>query len=947
VRITLAAFGHRMAQEPVDGLGPGSAANAILGPFLVIADELFNDLLGLAQRDMSPEACTSFRQCLADRLLKLIRRTLTLEWEVYCKVRRSQAEGAPPQDDELGGAFASSLRKGGTLAILNRYAVLVRLGAITINRWLATTRDFLARLTRDRPAIAERFQRPTGRVVAISHNWSDLHNGHECVSRVVFDSGLVVFYKPRPGGCEAALGRVVDWINRNRPSAELKSVEVLDRGAYCWVEEITHAPCATRHDGREYYRRAGMLLALMYVLHGRDLHYENLIAKAATPYVIDIETILEPEFVSDTTTPPFDGDAPQAPTVFDVGMLPSLFTNPAGVAIDISALRGIANEMKNGDAHTRAPLHRPFAFGTVLDPLQHADDLIAGFRDTYNLITLNRSGPSGFDSELAVFRRTVVRVIIRHTESYAALLDLSLSPKHLRNGVDRSIELHVIGKPLNDGEVLAKQWQAFRSELLALESLDVPYFSASADDTHLFDASGPVLEGCLAAPPLERVITGLDRLSADDCEKQIGLIRCSLNLPGVRLQSTTAANLRGIPNFEKAAWAVSIGEMLLRDAIRRPDGSFVWSARREDFRYCAPGLIDNGLYGGTLGLAFFFASLYRHTGREDFRDAAGRAVAPSLAGIRNGDQRPTARTTERFGLAAGLGSKCYAFARLAEFLGDRSYLSHALSAVHSVDSTEADGEVALDLMDGIAGGIVGLVVLHEAASDAGVLNLASRLASRLLDTRQPGLNETRVWRSDALQSQVGFSHGASGIAYALGRLHAHRPAVELLECLRAALEYERAAFDSRRGNAAIFTSPERRGLEESWCSGASGVALARLVLGAILPDERVRDDLETALQATHSAPRSKAFHLCCGNFGRLAVAFEAALRRPRPDLLAHVENSLEPTLYQAFADAGTQFFPNFRRGSYIPGLFQGLAGVGYQLLRFANPAIYPGLLTFD
>lgn len=946
-RIVAAALARRVPGGPVEVIGPDSAANALLAPFLAVAEDVLGQGESFAWRNLTLQACQSFKSGLAVRLVEIMRRTLSLEWEVYCSLRRREPGGMSERDGDLARAFASWLKDGGTLAILNEYPVLIRLGAVAIDHWMATTRGFLARLARDRPSIAERFRSPAGRVIAISHNLSDLHNGHQCVSRVTFESGLVVFYKPRPAGCESAFGRVVDWVNRHDPSAGLRSVEIVDRGDYCWVREVDHAPCTAQHEGKGYYRRAGMLLALMYILHGRDIHHENLIASGATPYLIDVETILEPGPTSDTDVPWSEERASQVPTVFDVGLLPCLFVDPAGIAVDTSGLRGVGNEIREAGAQAVASPHRPFVGGAVLDPTQYSDDLIAGFRDAYRLVMSNRSGPSGLEGELAAFRGTFIRVILRHTASYAALRDLSTSPKHLRNGIDRSIELHFIGKPVTDEEWLVKQWPAFRSELRALEELDLPQFIASAHETHLFDASGLVLEGCLAAAPLDRVIADLGRLGDDDCDKQIGLIRSSLNLPGVRLESVVSSHSRPIPDRDKAAWAVSLGEMLLRDALRQSDGSIAWQKRWEGDVQPTPQLIDDGLFGGSLGLAFFFAALHRHTGRNDFREAVGRAAAPALARICGGRTPAGADARGPFGLSAGVGSQCYAFARLAGFLDDRTFLSHALRAMQSVDTTKIAGDVALDLLDGLAGDIVGLVVLFEVTSDSGPLDVAAGLAARLLHAWRASLGRHRSSRADGRQPEVGFSHGASGIAYALCRLHAHRPDPRLLGLIREALDYERAVFEAGRADWTMFVSPGRRGLEASWCWGAAGVALARLALADTLPDPDIREELETALQTTRWAPPSDAFHLCCGHIGRLAVEFEAALRLPRPDLLGHVEGALESTLYRTLAHAGAQFFPNLGRGSYNAGLFQGLAGVGYQLLRFADPSKYPSLLSFD
>ena len=45
---------------------------------------------------------------------------------------------------------------------------------------------------------------------------------------------------------------------------------------------------------RRFYHRQGALLALLYVLDGTDMHYENLIAVGEQPVLVDVETLFHP-----------------------------------------------------------------------------------------------------------------------------------------------------------------------------------------------------------------------------------------------------------------------------------------------------------------------------------------------------------------------------------------------------------------------------------------------------------------------------------------------------------------------------------------------------------------------------------------------------------------------------------------------------------------------------
>ena len=52
-----------------------------------------------------------------------------------------------------------------------------------------------------------------------------------------------------------------------------------------------------------FYRRQGVLLALLYLLGMTDIHHENLIACADQPVLVDVETLLHPDLPVPTAAP--------------------------------------------------------------------------------------------------------------------------------------------------------------------------------------------------------------------------------------------------------------------------------------------------------------------------------------------------------------------------------------------------------------------------------------------------------------------------------------------------------------------------------------------------------------------------------------------------------------------------------------------------------------------
>ena len=130
----------------------------------------------------------------------------------------------------------------------------------------------------------------------------------------------------------------------------------------------------------------------------------------------------------------------------------------------------------------------------------------------------------------------------------------------------------------------------------------------------------------------------------------------------------------------------------------------------------------------------------------------------------------------------------------------------------------------------------------------------------------------------------------------------------------------------------------------SWCHGAPGIGVARLALLSELQHPLVVPDLETAL-ATTQVPRSQTEdHLCCGSFGRFDILSYAAKTLGRKELsVAASEQAWEVVSRMD----PYRMFPCDVPGVRNPGFLDGLAGIGYVLLRLVAPHNLPCVLAWE
>src|SRR3990172_1892395 len=117
----------------------------------------------------------------------------------------------------------------------------------SLDSWIDGSATLLERLEADQPALEEAFgeEAGLGSVVDIETDLSDPHRAGRSVAVLTFASGLRVVYKPKEVGLEAAYFALLDCLNRWGAPLGLKTLRVVERPEYGWVEHAQYLPCRT------------------------------------------------------------------------------------------------------------------------------------------------------------------------------------------------------------------------------------------------------------------------------------------------------------------------------------------------------------------------------------------------------------------------------------------------------------------------------------------------------------------------------------------------------------------------------------------------------------------------------------------------------------------------------------------------------------------------------
>lgn len=928
----------------------------------------FLDLLAACARpavqrlDQTSPAWTAAAPAVRTALTKQLLTDLAgiTDLTLYSRYQAFRAAPRTSRGTDVYDAFVRQLLRGGLLDVFTAFPVLARQVATMLDTWATATAELLTRATDDRPALEALFG-ALGAVREVSPSLSDPHDGRRRVAFVTFDHGQTLVYKPRDVGMEAALTAFLTWANTAGLSPAQPMLRVLDRGRYGWCEMATPARFANAEDVEAYYRVAGGLLAVSYVLRARDLQMENIVATAAGPVVIDAEMLCQP--TRDVET---DADGrPRLESCLASGLLTMAHVGPADAVFDIGGLRGDGvtptslgrrvwrdhgtDAIAYGDERviTSPTANRVLFDGVLQDPAGHRDVLLEGFASAYRFLLAHRDlllSPTG---PLAIFATRDTRVLFRPSQHYGSVQYALAAPQYQGSGVLRSCALDTLNRIFNLDETRPSLWPVVDDERKSLDALDLPRYVARVDGTGVRSARGPIDVPFYRRSGLDGVRDVVRGLSEADLARQRATVVSALaNGVGQRLDTPLAE--RPATGTDVEAWFVSqgtaLGQELLARAIRR-DGRLRWALAETQ----PEGWSRHVLYDGAVGTAVFLAAWARVTGREDAAAAVRPVVADLLAAIDT--DASGAAPAIGIGGCSGVGSILYGLSALASLTGDQTYLDAAATLARALTAHDAETDGVFDVTGGAAGTIHGLLALHVATGDRAWAEAARPFGDRLLATQCPQ-SAGAAWPTRRGTPIAGFAHGTAGIALALGRLAEATGDHRYRDAAARAIAHERSLFAPSLSNWPVVgaldpATGSGHSVMTAWCHGAAGIALGRASLPGSLKDDGTAQDLAVALAATAAAPLTALDQICCGNLGRADILIELGRHLDRADVLEH---GLSLASRAAERAALRQMYGLRASGVdyrvFDPGLFRGLAGIGYVLLRAGRPDALPSLLTF-
>jgi type 2 lantibiotic biosynthesis protein LanM len=708
------------------------------------------------------------------------------------------------------------------------------------------------------------------------------------------------------------------------------------------------------------------------------MHQENMIACGDHPVPIDLEMILQAGAEERSAEAPEDLAFAAAAEIVSnsvtaVGLLPAYGRSPdnivfavGGMTADWTAKTEVTWDKINSDAMRPAKSNQaaktspnlPHVGGRNAKFGDHVDDFVSGFEQYANFL-LRRGREAGRSELFDGFAGVPVRNVVRATRFYYMLLQRLRNHKTMDDGVIWSAQADFIARLSDWQSEHNPLWPLQRAERAALVALNVPHFVSPSDGQDIGDANGNSVHIALPSG-LDRARMRFENFDERGIAWQIEVVRENTNsIP--RSAKPKAAELQEAPRQVSAiaptketftAEADRIAAELSHYAIRRgPSVAWIGLDWLGDSEFSQLVCLGPDLYNGICGIGVFLAAHAAVTGHK----ASAELAYAGLAQLRkNLKSRNAARMSRALGVggAVGLGSIVYALAIMAKCLQDDDLLADARQAAELFTDDLIAADKQLDAVSGSAGAILGLLRLYRDTRSDDVLRRAEKCGEHLLGQPRLGPEGRRTWvgQGSGPRGLNGMSHGAAGFAYALASLAQATERQELRqELAQAAAEciaFENSSYDAERHNWPDLREEGGPSWPCQWCHGAPGIGLARIATSRLrgMDAARLVADIENAVEGVKQGPPTAIDTLCCGVLGGVEFFCEAGDALDRDDLRALAAQRLTAVL-QTAAVAGDYRW-NSGKGRFNLGMFRGLAGVGYTVLRRVDGSL-PNVMIWE
>jgi len=830
--------------------------------------------------------------------------------------------------------------------ILIEYQVISRFIYTTSSRCNETTKELLEHALSD--MLTGKLE-PLGvksddQITRIEHGLGDRHHFGKTVSCVNFLSGKRLIYKPttlQQFEILYALNEAFVTDNKNA----LQIPKFIQRDSYGWVEFIEHEICA-QTSYKKFYEASGSNLAWLFFIGGIDFIEDNVIAKKQIPYLIDIECILNPTTKIDPNN--LLASAPSfrkfLESVINVGLLPAHAVgsyNSVG-PIQSALYQHPDKDMQSNFPHTNVE-HNQLAI--------YRNNFLEAFNRSYRYILKNKSRIYQVISEtLALLPKCECRFLLRHTLVYDRLLNEARFPEYWKEQKLRDELFGALKNAHNDVEF---PLEIIESEIEQISSWDIPIFYSNPVSNDLLGPNKNVIcENYFDVSGIETTRIRLNDACNAELQYQNLIIDRSIDMFCLEVKSNSSwsgpiklAEFHSNPEqmfFEKAK---QIADYIISQCVFDNSGISILDANIGRLGEYQQGPKPLGLYDGCEGVVIFLIQYARLTNNTELKNLISIHCKSLVSAIQLGFEKSMNFFAD--GLTSSFSAPLSIILLLETAysygLVEKGDLLTTRQNVFDWLNNNIESDLNFDILHGVSGTIPLLLDISKIYSCDKALWLAKKCGDHLLKNavREGGHCS---WKSRNFDRIGGFSHGSGGIAWSLFALAKKSNSEKYQSYAKMALSHDRSFFDSDMGAWRDQRETVKRSCGNAWCHGAPGIGLSRLLISDYYEDNLLIDEVKMSIKFMRQMGVNGDDMLCHGSLGNLEILRALAnfvnddeAKEISLQAIAAISNTKEkPKDWGCYTNYGT---------TQKMGLFWGLSGIGYSLLRWYQWNETPAVLA--
>ncbi|MBF0117625.1 MAG: DUF4135 domain-containing protein [Desulfobacterales bacterium] len=910
---------------------------SFLSPFVFTFRKILIEKSGIHIRLFTEEAIDSLEESLFKKLHAEAANVFLFEFNLY---RSTDPEAILNQcctlDDIIQKQkFIKKIQKNGVQNFFLKYPVLARKISTTTLLWINDQLDFINRLSIDLTELISFFnlKKPVGKITKLKSQISDLPINERTTLIVFFESGEGVLYKSRNLSAEYSYNKFLRWINRSDSLLKLKTIAVLNRNTYGWVEKIDHKLCTSEEESHRFYFRLGSILCILYMLRGNDCQSKNIIACGEHPVIIDNENIMHPYVVPDK---PFEDflDAEflaiqiLEDSVLNIGMLP-YWTRQNDYQLD--DISGIGHYPEKESLH-----HLPFVENYPQRLKYFIEDIISGFQKTYHFAFTHKdlilSGP------IMIFKEQMVRFLFRSRQYYQKAIYHASQSQYLMNGADYSIQLEILARLFVSESDKPSFWPILKYERESICQNVFPYFSAKVNDHSLFlsdmgKTDAQKIDKYFFYPSYSMVIDRIQKMNEDDLCQQIDFIKSALmlrmgkNFP--KFSKTLCSNdqpaQKGIAKLEKQAAAIGI-TIKTKAIISNKSSTWITpvSLTGDDHHFILkPAGFD--CKSGIPGISLFLASLYKAFNDDEAKSLCLKSIYPFLKYLKMTNLK---RKKEDIDIFSTQGLTIFILSRISRYLNTSSIEKETYEIINSLQ------DEIYDFDNDTGATLLGLLFLYKDHAQTKLLQKALQLGGRL------SLSTDLKF----IKNHVSYRWNISLISLFL-KLYTITKERYFLTSAEKIIKYEIAATAEFEKfiSTSFFLS------EHNLYHFYEYLNLCLLSVCGLFPKQeyswgckRLNELIPIIINMLDENSISDV--MCYGKMMLIDFLQSLGMVLNQQNLIQDAIKYACELVDNAKINSGYSMSSNLSHSVFIPGLFNGISGIGYELLRLSKPDLFPSML---